>query len=49
MTNKIGSKKRIHILYKHDHSQFSNFSKYLHRYFDGSLQDYIKIREEQLQ
>lgn len=49
LTNKIGSKRRVHILYKHETPQFSNFSKYLSKYFDGSLEEYVKSREEQLQ
>lgn len=49
LTNKVGNKRRVHILYKHETPQFSNFSKYLSKYFDGSLEEYVKNREEQLQ
>jgi hypothetical protein len=45
LTNKVGTKRRIHVLYKHDSPQFSNFSKYLSKYFDGSLEEYVKNRE----
>jgi hypothetical protein len=49
LTNKSATHRRVHVLYRHDHPQFSNFSKYLGRYFDGSLEEYIKGREEQIQ
>lgn len=49
LTNKSASERRVHVLYRHDAPQFSNFSKYLGRYFDGSLEEYVKSREEQIQ
>jgi hypothetical protein len=35
--NKTHIKRKIHPLYRHEHPQFSNFSKYLSRHFDGTL------------
>lgn len=49
MTNKSNNSRRVHILYRHDYPQFSNFSKYLSRHFDGTLEEYVKGREEQVQ
>lgn len=49
LTNTGGPRRRVHVLYRHEAPQFSNFSKYLSRHFDGSLEEYIKNREEQLQ
>lgn len=45
MTNKSTTSRRVHILYRHNYPQFSNFSKYLSRYFDGTLEEYVKGRE----
>jgi hypothetical protein len=49
MINKSSTTRKVHILYKHDYLQFSNFSKYLSKHFDGSFDEYIKNREEQVQ
>ena len=49
MINKSATTRKVHILYKHDYLQFSNFSKYLSKHFDGTFVEYIKNRDEQVQ
>ena len=49
LTNKSATHRRVHVLYRHDAPQFSNFAKYLPRFLDGSLEEYVKTREEQVQ
>ena len=49
MINKSTTTRKVHILYKHGYLQFSNFSKYLAKYFDGTFDEYIKNRDEQVQ
>ena len=43
------STRKVHILYKHEYLQFSNFSKYLGKHFDGSVEEYLRVRDEQVQ
>ena len=47
--NQSSKTRKVHILYKHDYLQFSNFSKYMTKHFDNTIEDYVKVREEQIQ
>lgn len=49
MTNKTGRRRRVRVAYRHDYMHFSNFAKYLPKHFDGSLDEYARQREEQIQ
>lgn len=38
MTNRVGKVRCIRPVYIHDYLHFSNFTKYISRHFDGSLE-----------
>jgi coproporphyrinogen III oxidase-like Fe-S oxidoreductase len=49
LINSSATVRKVHILYRHHYLQFSNFSKYISKHFDNTLDEYIRSREEQIQ
>lgn len=49
LINSSATVRKIHVLYRHNTQQFSNFSKHISKHFDNTLEEYIKVREEQIQ
>lgn len=47
--NNSATVRKVHILYRHNYLQFSNFARHISKHFDNSLDEYIKSREEQIQ
>jgi hypothetical protein len=39
----------LNILYKHENQSFSSFSKYIDKSFEGTLDDFIRTKEEEYQ
>jgi hypothetical protein len=49
LINQSTTTRKVRILYKHDYLQFSNFSKYLAKHFDNTIEEHARVREEQIQ
>ena len=47
--NESDNERIIHALYKHDAQAFSSFSKYIEKNFDGTLDDFVRTKEEEYQ
>jgi hypothetical protein len=39
----------LNILYRYDNQSFSSFSKYIDKNFDRTLEDFIRVKEEEYQ